>query len=358
MNNKTLVVVLVALLLSGIVSLVATAVVLVRWIASPSRPRAAQIIARTAERALETQAEERANLEATPTAPVFADFLAALDRNGPTVERAFRPDSVVYQVQTGAVGVTEVKTFGVSDAAALGPSNWFHGLPRLAPDRRALYLRVNDAAAPAGVRVAAIEPGKPARELFAMPEADPMRNYYDVAPEGSEIAFQVRPGSELSKIFRFHFADSRKELFTASNVGGVFPAYSPDGKWIAYVSLRRLRIRNVQTAEEKVLVNDDLVKELPAWSPDGRWIAYQASDGGDFGYDVWKVDVDSGRAIRLSEARGDDANPCFSADGQRIIFVSERETGPGKPTLYMMNADGSDARRDPTAKTGIHFPRW
>jgi TolB protein len=114
---------------------------------------------------------------------------------------------------------------------------------------------------------------------------------------------------------------------------------------------------NLKTGERKILVDDELMKEFPEWSPDGNWIVYQASAGDEFLYDIYKVEFATGKVARLTKEIGTDAQPSFSKDGSKIIFMSKRDTGTNNQTIYIMNADGMGVQRDVTADTGVHYPR-
>lgn len=57
-------------------------------------------------------------------------------------------------------------------------------------------------------------------------------------------------------------------------------------------------------------------------------------------YDLWALDVKSGKLRNLTRTKGHEASPSFSPDGQRVAFEGNVQ-GPG---LYVMNADGSHVR--------------
>ena len=73
--------------------------------------------------------------------------------------------------------------------------------------------------------------------------------------------------------------------------------------------------------------------QSPAWSPDGRRIAF-ASDG-----DIYVMDADGGNQRGLTTGGVNDGAPSWSPDGLRIAFASERTKILG---IYVMNIDGSE----------------
>jgi TolB protein len=77
------------------------------------------------------------------------------------------------------------------------------------------------------------------------------------------------------------------------------------------------------------------IRGLPAWSPDGRHVAYVRY-----------------ASVLSHSARSADTTPVWSRDGALIAFVSLRD---GLPQLYVMNADGSQQRRITHFREGVDF---
>jgi len=64
------------------------------------------------------------------------------------------------------------------------------------------------------------------------------------------------------------------------------------------------------------------LEDSPAWSPDGRSLAYVSDAAGNL--DIYVEQIGSGQAIRITDSAADDAQPAWSPDGSRIAFVSAR----------------------------------
>src|SRR5919107_4197857 len=88
---------------------------------------------------------------------------------------------------------------------------------------------------------------------------------------------------------------------------------------------------------------------LHGWSPDGRSLVYTGERGGEF--DIYKIGVEGGEEVRLTEAKGLDDGPEYSPDGRFIYFNSTRN---GRMQLWRMRADGTGEEQ----LTSDEFNNW
>jgi dipeptidyl aminopeptidase/acylaminoacyl peptidase len=125
---------------------------------------------------------------------------------------------------------------------------------------------------------------------------------------------------------------------------------SPDGRQVAFVSDRtgwpHVYVMPVDATSESdavQLTSGDFGAGLPAWSPDGRWIAYHHSmSGNQMERFIGAVEVAGGQARAVVTAPGLNLDPSFSPDGAHLlllrtdtensqdIFVAEFRSGPHK----------------------------
>src|SRR5690349_11511874 len=77
------------------------------------------------------------------------------------------------------------------------------------------------------------------------------------------------------------------------------------------------------------------------WSADGTRIVFVSDRDGD--EEIYVMNADGTEPKRLTRAPGRDAHPDFSRDGRRILFQSQRGNGTDT-NVYVMNSDGSDPR--------------
>jgi TolB protein len=122
------------------------------------------------------------------------------------------------------------------------------------------------------------------------------------------------------------------------------PAWSPDGREIAYVSFEKKKAQiftvSVQTGKRRLLTDFAGINNAPAWSTDGRNMAVVLSKGG--APKIYSLDLSSGNMKQLTFGEAIDTEPRYSPDGSSLLFTSGRG---GSPQIYRLSfADGSIKR--------------
>ena len=102
------------------------------------------------------------------------------------------------------------------------------------------------------------------------------------------------------------------------------------------------------------LTNNPGDDDEPVWSPDGQRIAFTSDRDGINA--IYVMNADGSNQTRLTAAqieRNDE--PAWSPDGQYIVFESRRD---GNPEIYVMNADGSNQTRLTNDPGADRRPDW
>ncbi|MGH7174123.1 MAG: TolB family protein, partial [Gemmataceae bacterium] len=113
------------------------------------------------------------------------------------------------------------------------------------------------------------------------------------------------------------------------------PFFSPDGRRVIFRSDRKkkdhlqLYVINADGSGERALTDDlNWVQWGPYWYKDNKHIVYAGANhavAGRPNYDLYWMNVDSGKKVRLTHAPGADVLPVFSPDGKRLMWTSTRD---------------------------------
>ena len=129
------------------------------------------------------------------------------------------------------------------------------------------------------------------------------------------------------------------------------PRQSPDGKKLAFSAMTHLYTMDLPGGKPQRLTSGNGHEFQPAWSPDGKYIAYVtwSSEGGQ----LWRIPAAGGSAVPLSKTLAVYSNPAWSPDGKRIVLLrgnaydrenSEFDGGQtGNADLVWIPAEGGEA---------------
>ncbi len=97
----------------------------------------------------------------------------------------------------------------------------------------------------------------------------------------------------------------------------------------------------------------------PQLSPDGKWLLFNQSTpnvaNNKFTKDIYKVSTSGGVPVLLTSSSKSDIEACWSPDGMKIAFVSNRN---GSYQIYTMNPDGSDIMQITNIDNGASNIQW
>lgn len=122
------------------------------------------------------------------------------------------------------------------------------------------------------------------------------------------------------------------------------PAWSPDGRKLAYVSFERgnssIYIQDIGTGSREVIASFRGINGAPAFSPDGRRLALTLSRSGN--PEIYVMDLGSKQLTQVTRHFSIDTEARWTPDGGSLIFTSDRG---GKPQLYQVSAGGGEPSR-------------
>ena len=148
-------------------------------------------------------------------------------------------------------------------------------------------------------------------------------------------------------IFRMDPDGGNLQNLTNDPADDFYPAWSPDGSRIVFVSNRlegefegqHIYIMNANGSEVKRLTEMEGFE--PDWSPDGRYITF--SGGGEQGLDIYIIKSDGSEEARnITNTPENDSHPVWSPDGTRIAWLLEMESGNN---IFTMKTNGSDVQQ-------------
>ena len=193
------------------------------------------------------------------------------------------------------------------------------------------------------------------------------------SPDGRRLAFYSSRHKSYNlagdaAIYLINADGSGLTRLTNSPSAAQWPAWSPNGMKIAYVQQscinadctvqgpRAVYTVNVDGSGVTRLTNSIIGEDKPTWSPDGTKIAFVR---GDSISDVYVMNADGSGQQRLTDGQFPVATPSWSPDGSRIAYA-RAPVFNGNPAfhIYVMNADGSNVRELTSGSAMDWMPTW
>jgi len=166
---------------------------------------------------------------------------------------------------------------------------------------------------------------------------------FSLSPDGTEIAYSSHRGDEGSDLFLIDSdGKNRRQILDCAQGACNNPTWEPNGRRLIYERrtfttgapgpprLWWLDLSNGQTVP--VFQDSQWLGSFARFSPDGRWLAYISPDN----QEIQLYDQESGRSVRVPSSSGEPA--AWAADGNSILFT-EADFSSIQYSVYIYQVD-------------------
>jgi serine/threonine protein kinase len=183
-----------------------------------------------------------------------------------------------------------------------------------------------------------------------------------VSPNGDRIALGIDTGT--ADIWVLDIARGVLTRLTFGPVQNIDPVWSPDGKWIAYISDRNGRANLCRrpsdgSGAEEILLSEDQLLLATDWSRDGKYIIYQRGPAGST--EVWALPLEGDRKPIQVLNQGPNTNlwrgtslASVSPDGRWLVYMSGESGGL---EVYVVAFRGGQGKWQISTNGGTQ-PQW
>jgi Tol biopolymer transport system component len=142
------------------------------------------------------------------------------------------------------------------------------------------------------------------------------------------------------------------------------PSLSWDGRYVSFIGSGdgAIDIFIYDRVKKKLsrITDDKFMERYPRMTRDNRYLIYSSNfnEKGDpqrHNYNIYQLEVTSGKRVPLIKSQGNDLQADISHDGKKIIFISNRS---GIYNAYIYNRESKKTAKVTDVLSGIFYPRW
>ncbi|HLZ42257.1 MAG TPA: protein kinase [Candidatus Sulfotelmatobacter sp.] len=179
-----------------------------------------------------------------------------------------------------------------------------------------------------------------------------------LSPQGDRIAMQIDTGA--NDIWVLDLARGVRTRLTFGPVSNMFPAWSPDGKWIVYTADRNgrsnlCRKRADGSGAEETLLTDEQLVLATDWSRDSKYLVYMRGPVGNT--ELWALPLQGERKPFVVVPRSENTFTALgrlSPDGHWLAYASNES---GAPQVYVVAFGGGQGKWQVSVNGGMQ-PTW
>jgi TolB protein len=192
--------------------------------------------------------------------------------------------------------------------------------------------------------------------LVAHRLADELLRVYGEKPLFTSKVVFVSNRDGNDELYMMDYDGANQTRLTFNTVRDYMPAWSMDGRKIAYTSYKKdtagLYLLNLDEGKYSA-VSTRGVSFSPSFSFDGRKMAFCSTQDGNS--EIYVADSDGRNVKRLTFNSAIDTSPTWSPTNREIAFTSDRG---GTPQIYIMDAEGTNVRRASFGGDYFDAPAW